>query len=447
MSEQAHERPLSASRRFRGVRLPSWNRFMIHAILIVGSLLCLFPFIFMMLKSFNSVYEATQWPPVILPARWRFLNYSLAWSMISFGPVVEIENVPGLCQGICTAYIEFWAVFLALMDLLIAGLVVFILYSRLERLRFRTAALAAIVLVLVLPTLILFGFGVPCRVRTSDGYLPITPDDPARAEGKINWLQLLGFDAHWTYQPPPDFQTSWEADRTLRPAKPISFWKFLGFVSQAAAGKARRGFVLNTVVVSAINVPAVLLTSILAAYAFAQLNFYGKELLFIILLSTMMIPQEAVLIPNYIVVAGVLRWYDTFMALTIPFMVSAFNIFLLRQFFMSIPKDYYDAAQLDGAGHLGYLRHVVLPMSQSPLAVVTLFTFLGTWNAFQWPLIMVKEAHQMIQVGMSGFSGEGGADTQLVMAAATFSVLPVTLLYFLTQKTFIESVATSGLKG
>jgi ABC-type glycerol-3-phosphate transport system permease component len=194
-------------------------------------------------------------------------------------------------------------------------------------------------------------------------------------------------------------------------------------------------------------VPGVLITSVLAAYAFAQLEFYGRDFLFVLLLSTMMIPSESILIPNYIAVAGVLRWHDTFKALTVPFMASVFNIFLLRQFFLGIPKDYYDAARLDGAGHMGYLRHVVLPMSLSPLAVVTLFTFQGTWNAFQWPLIMVKVAHQMIQVGMSGFSAEGGTDTQLVMAAATFSVLPVAVLYFLTQKTFIESVAASGLKG
>jgi ABC-type glycerol-3-phosphate transport system permease component len=218
-------------------------------------------------------------------------------------------------------------------------------------------------------------------------------------------------------------------------------------VFEAEEDKAQRGFVLNTIWVSAITVPAVLVFSVLAAYAFAQLDFYGKNLLFVLLLSTMMIPREAVLIPNYIIVAGVLRWYDTFMALTIPFMASVFNIFLLRQFFMGIPKDYFDAARLDGAGHLGYLRHVVIPMSQSSLAVATLFTFLGTWNSFQWPLIIVDEAHQMIQVGMSGFSGEGGTDVQLIMAGATFSVLPVVLLYFATQKTFIESVATSGLKG
>ena len=120
---------------------------------------------------------------------------------------------------------------------------------------------------------------------------------------------------------------------------------------------------------------------------------------------------------------------------------------MLRQFFRSIPTDYHDAARLDGASNLGFLRHVVLPMSQSPLAVVTLFTFLGVWNSFQWPLIIVREAHQMIQVGMSSFRTEGGSDPQLIMAAATFTILPVIILYFLTQRTFIESVASSGIKG
>jgi multiple sugar transport system permease protein len=161
----------------------------------------------------------------------------------------------------------------------------------------------------------------------------------------------------------------------------------------------------------------------------------------------MMIPFEAILIPNYIIVAGALGWHDTFKALSIPFFVSVFNIFLLRQLFRSIPQDYYDAARLDGASNMSFLRHVVIPMSQSPLAVVTLFTFLGVWNSFQWPLIIVREAHQMIQVGMSAFRTEGGSDPQLIMAAATFTILPVIILYFLTQRTFIESVASSGLKG
>ena len=428
-------------------RLPSLSRAVIHFVLILGSILCIFPFLFMILKSFNSVYEANRWPPVIIPARWRVLNYSIAWSSISFGPMVEVENVPGLCQGRCNVYVEFWAVAFALVNLLVAGGILYLLIERVPRLRGRPALAVVLAAIIFAPTLWLFLLGTPCRVETRDGYLPILPEDPAKAEGKIEWLKLLGFDSHWTYRPPPEYLTSWEAERSLTPAKPISLWRFLNFVSLAEKGKARRGFVLNTILVALVNVPAVLLTSILAAYAFARLNFYGKDLLFIILLSTMMIPREAVLIPNYIIVAGVLRWHNTFWALTVPFTVSVFNLFLLRQFFLSIPGDYYDAARLDGAGHLEYLRHVVIPMSQSPLAVVTLLTFLGTWNSFQWPLIMVKEANQMIQVGMSGFSAEGGTDTQLVMAAATFSVLPVVMLYFMTQKTFVESVVTSGLKG
>jgi ABC-type glycerol-3-phosphate transport system permease component len=434
-------------KRLPQLRVPSLGRAVIHLVLIGGSLLCLFPFIYMVLKSFNSIFEATRWPPVWIPARWKVLNYSVAWSAVAFGPMIEIEDVPGLCDGICNVYIEFWAVFFALTSMLIAGAAVVVLSKKVKAFQERPSWLWGVALVILLPTLILFLFGAPCRVKTRDGYLPITPDDPAKAIGRPNVLEVLGFDRNWSYQPPDDFLTSWEADRELTPAKPISLWRFLGLIAQAQEAKAQPGFVINTIIVSSITVPAVLVTSVMSAYAFAQLDFYGKNVLFTLLLSTMMIPFEAVLIPNYITIASVLRWYDTFLALTVPFMVSVFNIFLLRQFFLNIPSDYYDAARLDGAGHLGYIRYVVLPMSQSPLAVVTLFTFIGTWNAFQWPLIMVKEVHQMIQVGMSGFSGEGGTDVQLVMAGATFSVLPVALLYFMTQRTFIESVARSGLKG
>ena len=159
---------------------------------------------------------------------------------------------------------------------------------------------------------------------------------------------MLGFDREWTYQPPAEYLTSWEADRSLTPAMPITLGNFFELASRKTTNL--RGNVLNTIIVAAINVPAVLITSVLAAYAFARIDFFGKNVLFILLLSTMMIPFEAMLIPNYIIVAGVLRWHDTFKALTVPFMVSVFNIFLLRQFFMSIPKDYYDAARLDGAG-------------------------------------------------------------------------------------------------
>jgi ABC-type glycerol-3-phosphate transport system permease component len=297
-----------------------------------------------------------------------------------------------------------------------------------------------LLIVLILPVLYLLFLGTPFRVETRDGYLPTT------SEGAIKPLEVLGFDSQWSYQPPSEYLTSWEAERSLTPVVPITLGKFLNLATQDENDFAP-GIVLNTIIVAAITVPAVIITSILAAYAFGRLEFFGKNVIFILFLSTMMIPFEAILIPNYIIVAGALRWHDTFQALTVPFFVSVFNVFLLRQFFKNIPNDYYDAAQLDGAGHMGFLRHVVLPLSRSPLAVITLFTFLAVWNSFQWPLIIAREGHQMIQVGMSAFRTEGGSDPQLIMAAATFTILPVLILYFLTQRTFIESVASTGLKG
>jgi ABC-type glycerol-3-phosphate transport system permease component len=365
-----------------------------------------------------------------------FLNYSVAWNSVSFGPTIKIVER----GSIRYAYVEFWAILLVLVNFLIAGLLVNWLDRRLREMGKKPILSLILFVVLALPSLYLILFGTPCRVETREGYLPTT------AEGTIKPLELLGFDRHWSYQPPPEYLTSQDADRSLGPVIPITVGEMISLVSQEGH-EIITGNVLNTIIVASVTVPAVLLTSILAAYAFARFEFWGKNVLFALVLSTMMIPFEAILIPNYIITAGALRWHDTFQALTVPFFVSVFNIFLLRQFFMSIPNDYYDAARLDGASHMGFLRHVVLPMSRSPLAVVTLFTFLGVWNSFQWPLIIVREAHQMIQVGMSAFRTEGGSDPQLIMAAATFTVLPVVILYFLTQKTFIESVASSGLKG
>jgi ABC-type glycerol-3-phosphate transport system permease component len=430
-STTSEESPSERKRQF-----PSISRIVLHIILIIGAAVCIFPFFFMIIKSLSTVYEATQWPPVWFPKRLMFLNYSVAWSRVSFGPTVKIVER----GSISYAYIEFWAVLLVLINLLIAGLLVSGLGRRSKQMVQKPALSIALFVIILLPSLYLIFFGVPCRLETRDGYLPTT------AEGDIQWLQLLGYDRNWTYQPPPEYLTSQEADRSLTPVIPISVGEMIRMAGEEDHDIIS-GNVMNTVIVAAITVPAVLITSILAAYAFAWLNFWGKDVLFILFLSTMMIPFEAILIPNYIIVAGALGWHDTFQALSVPFFVSVFNIFLLRQFFRSIPKDYYDAARLDGASNLTFLRHVVLPMSQSPIAVVTLFTFLGVWNSFQWPLIIVREAHQMIQVGMSAFRTDGGSDPQLIMAAATFTILPVVILYFLTQKTFIESVASSGLKG
>ena len=301
--------------------------------------------------------------------------------------------------------------------------------------RERDGLAIALFVVLILPSLFLLLLGTPARLQARDGYLPTT------AEGQINPMQVLGFDSEWTYQPPSEWLTSWEADRSLTPAIPVALQGAGASLAFEEDYDFFRGNVLNTIIVAAISVPAVVITSVLAAYAFARINFFGKNVLFIIFLSTIVIsPFKAILIPNYIIVAGALRWHNTVQALTIPFFVSVFNIFLLRKLFMSIPTDYFDAARIDGAGHFTFLRSMVLPMSRSPLAVVILFTFLGVWNSFQWPLIAVRHEWQQIQVGMSGFTTEGGSDPQLIMAASTFTILPIIVLYFLTQRTFIESV-------
>lgn len=206
-------------------------------------------------------------------------------------------------------------------------------------------------------------------------------------------------------------------------------------------------YFLNTTVVSVCTVAGVVFTSVLAAYAFARMEFFGKRFIFLVFLSTLMIPFEILLIPDFIIVTR-LRWANTYAALIIPWTASAFQIFLLRQFFATIPKDLYDAAILDGAGHLSFLRLIVIPLARPALVTVMLFSFLGSWKALLWPLIVTKsEVMRTVEVGMASYVSEAGTQTQLLMAAAVFTTIPIVVMYFLGQKQFIEGIATSGLKG
>jgi multiple sugar transport system permease protein len=203
----------------------------------------------------------------------------------------------------------------------------------------------------------------------------------------------------------------------------------------------------NSLLVSLATVLGVLTTSVLSAYAFSWLRFPGKDVLFTVFLATMMIPGQILLIPNFLTITR-LGWVDTYWAQTIPWVASVFNIFLLRQFFATIPTDLYDAAVLDGCGHFRYLTTIILPLTKPALITVGLNTFLGSWNALQWPLIVTRsESMRPIQVGLSYFLTESGTDTHLMMAAATLTILPVVLLYFAAQKQFMEGISTSGLKG
>lgn len=231
---------------------------------------------------------------------------------------------------------------------------------------------------------------------------------------------------------------------------------------QAKFGK----YFLNSVIITAVTIAGLLFTSILAGYAFARINFWGRNTLFTILLATLMIPESVTMIPNFLIIRGDVlplptiggdfpwlkfgqeRWLNLLPALTVPFMANAFSIFLLRQFFARIPTELWDAARIDGAGHLRFLVQICLPISKPAVLTVTLLTFISTWNAFLWPLLVTtRDVWRPLMVGLFNFVSEAGTHTHLLMAASVITILPMLALYFLTQKTFTEGIATTGLKG
>ncbi len=207
-------------------------------------------------------------------------------------------------------------------------------------------------------------------------------------------------------------------------------------------------YLLNSLIVAGVVVTGTLLTSLTAAYALAFMDLPGKNIIFIAILATLMIPSDLTLVPKVVMVFR-LKWYNTYLALTLPFLVNVFGIFLLRQFFMQIPKDLYDAAQIDGAGHVRYLTSVVAPVSRPAVITVALLSFIWAWDNFRWPLLVTGDSNmRVLAVGLQQFLvGEGGTQTHLMMAFATMVVMPVLIFYFFTQKHFTEGISRTGIKG
>jgi len=210
-------------------------------------------------------------------------------------------------------------------------------------------------------------------------------------------------------------------------------------------------YFLNSTMVTIGTIVGILITSILAAYAFARIKFPGSNLIFTLFLATMMVPESVTLIPNLFMIRGNIipwgNWNDTFWVLTVPFMANAFSIFLLKQFFEQVPNELWDAARIDGAGHMRFLTQIVLPISSAPIVTVILFAFTGAWNAFSWPLIVTSRKWRTLMVGLYNFVSEAGTETHLLMAGAVISLIPVLVLYVFTQKQFTQGIATTGLKG
>lgn len=186
---------------------------------------------------------------------------------------------------------------------------------------------------------------------------------------------------------------------------------------------------------------------LMAAYAFARLHFPGRGPLFAVVLLTMMVPFEVTLIPNFVLI-GKLGWYNTYPALIVPWLASAFSIFLLRQALKALPQDYFDAARVDGCGHLRFLVTIAAPLVRPAIVTVGLFAFLGSYNALLWPLVVTTDENlRVVQTGLIAFATDYGVRMNLLMCASTFIVIPTVALYFLAQRNFVESALGSGLKG
>ncbi len=205
-------------------------------------------------------------------------------------------------------------------------------------------------------------------------------------------------------------------------------------------------FFLNTIFVTLTVTSVSLFFASLSAYAFAFFNFPFKNAIFMMMLGTMMLPQQALLIPNYIVLSKI-GWVNSYLALIVPWLASAYSVFFLRQFFLQLPKDLFEAATIDGCSRFQFYYKVVLPLSIPSMVTLGIFSFLANWNSFVWPLIVTNDTNlRVIQVGLSYFSSEAGTRWGPLMAASTMTILPLVIGYFLAQKQFVESQATTGMK-
>ena len=213
-------------------------------------------------------------------------------------------------------------------------------------------------------------------------------------------------------------------------------------------------YTINSIIISAIIVIGVLFTSIPAAYAFAKIDFPFRDTIFYSLLLSLMIPEIIALLPHLLIIRGNIfplpfgpSWMNSLQGLTVPFFGNVFIIFLLRQYIKKIPNELWDAARIDGSSHFYFLRKIVIPMSMPIIVTVSLFAFILAWNSFAWPLlILTREDWFPVTVSIYSFIREAGTNYNLLMAASLISMAPVLVLYFFTQKLFLESISNFGLK-
>ena len=208
-------------------------------------------------------------------------------------------------------------------------------------------------------------------------------------------------------------------------------------------------FYLNSLFVGIVTTVGQVITGVLAAYAFARLEFKGRDRVFMLFLATLMVPTQVTLIPTYIVMSRI-GWINSYQCLIVPFISTAFSVFLLRQFFLTIPPELEEAAIVDGCSKLRFIFTILMPLAKPAIASVALFGFLGSWNSYLWPLIVINSNDmRTLPIGLRYFVSQqgGGSEWHYLMAASLIVMLPVLLVFFFAQKQFIEGIARSGVKG
>jgi multiple sugar transport system permease protein len=206
-------------------------------------------------------------------------------------------------------------------------------------------------------------------------------------------------------------------------------------------------FYLNSLFIASYVTVGLIFTSSLAAYSFARLNFPFRDKLFLAYLATMMIPGAVTSIPVFVLMCKI-GWVDSYKAIIIPGIFSAYGTFMLRQFFMTLPRDLEDAAKIDGCSLFGIFIRIILPLSKPALATLTIFTFMGSWRNFMWPLIILNDPNKMpLPVGLQFFASSEAPDPNVMMAATMMMILPVIIVFLLGQRYFVEGIQLGAIKG
>ena len=245
----------------------------------------------------------------------------------------------------------------------------------------------------------------------------------------------------------------WMIATSLKPAKEV----FLGYFFPLAPTLENYALVLNKVpfarwylnslVVATCTTLSVAFFDSLTGFVLAKYEFPGKNVIFVFILSTLMVPTEMLVIPWFIL-SNNLNWVDTYWGIMFPGVITAFGTFLMKQFMEGVPSELLDAARMDGVSEFGLFWRIALPLVKPALAALCIFTFLGNWNAFLWPVIITEKMDmRTVPVGLSFFSGEAGSSWELIMAGASMATVPVLIVFLFFQRQIIKGIALTGLKG